>query len=152
MKKTFSILTAAVLFMTPVSALTDKEAREIAEKYVPAGSTYVETETEHGKSEVEFVKGKYEYEVTVSSRGKVLEVEKDCTKKAGGRSFVLTKKEAMAKVKKAFKGAKITDIEKKKTKKDGCYYEIEFKTSAYRGEAKVNAETGKITEYEKKYK
>lgn len=156
MKKLLSFVASLLcvfMMMSPVSAISKKTAKSIAKKYVPSGYTYKSAHKDGNTWEVKYKKGKFTIEVDVSDKTKkVKEVDKNYSGKAGGTSWKISKSKAKSLVKAKFKGAKIIEVDKESSKKDGKYWEVEFKTSKYKGEAKVNASNGKIYEYEKDYR
>ena len=159
--RVLTVILIAVLMLGCMSApayaaVTKKEAQKIARQYVPAKSKLVETEwSKKSKTwEFEFLtqNKKQEYEVTVAkATGKVKKVEMELRNVRKATKYSIKKAAAKEALLAAFPDAANITI-KKVTDEGSKIYKITFTTSEYKGEVKVHGETGKIIEWEKKYK
>lgn len=143
------------------SSITEKEAVKIALKSAGLGRaqvTRLESEYEHGKYEVEFVRrsNKAEYEFDLSKTGRILEKSVDYRYKKDHSHDKIGKAEARKKV------AKFSGISLKVIKTGTCVYEyddddregtyeVKFRRGSYKYDYEVLAPTGKVIEYSKKY-
>lgn len=155
----FSLIMVLLLGSVPVSAapaISKKDALKIAGKYVPSGSKLKESDWDEDSSDWDFdfltKNKKAKYELTIDGNtGKLLEIEKEDRSFPSAGSYSVSKKAAKKKVLKTFKNAKIVKV--RKTKEKGAkVYKITFTTSSYRGSAVVHGRTGKIIEWEKKFR
>ena len=136
------ILTLILSFsscLTACAAVSKKQAEEAAKKMVAASCRCISAEHEKDEREWEFGylsksrKTKYEVHVGCAS---CYRISRTCAKKA---------------VLKIMKGSKITGVKKKRSG-CRCTYRVTFRSETYRGYAVVNAGTGKVIAWEKKYK
>lgn len=148
------IIVAAVVISTSFSsAMNLDEAKEIAQKYVPASAKFISSEEEDRYFEVAFYdeENKEHFEVEVIKETKeVKKVESQLSNDGGSREIVLTEEEAKEAVKNRFDG--ITSSNVILTKDNGLFeYEVSFKGDGFYGDADVNAETGMILDSVVKY-
>ena len=155
----FSLILVLLLGCVPVSAapaISKNKALKIAGKYVPSGSKLKEIDWDEDSTdwELDFLtknrKTKYELEID-GKTGKLLEIEKESRSFPAAGSYKVSKKAAKKKVLKTFKNAKIVKVRKAK-KRGAKVYKITFTSSSYRGRAVVHGRTGKIIEWEKKFR
>ena len=134
--------------------ISAEEARAIAQKQVPTGSTYLHTEAELQKLqpyyEVKFfdtaTQTKYEIDV-YQVNGKIKEYNME-RKALGG--VILSKDDVKAIVTKEVGDVSIYEL--KLDREHGLYeYEVKFSASGLRGEMNVNPETGVVLDKEVKY-
>ena len=156
MKKLTAIITGALTVLTisatafAANLISADEARAIAQKQVPTGSTYLHTEAElqklHPYYEVKFfdtaTQTKYEIDV-YQVNGKIKEYNME-RKALGGSANV-----------KAIVAKEVGDVsiyELKLDRERGLYeYEVKFSASGLRGEMNINPETGVVLDKEVKY-
>lgn len=153
MKKTFHLLLGAVLVCSVISmqafaatSLTEQQAKTVAEKVVPSGSTHIRTENDDSNYEVKFYnEAKQEwYKVEVNkATQKVVAFDSDALKEQGSKTVKLTETQAKKIVTDEWKDAEILEVS---LEKDDGYqeYEVRFKTATYYGEYTIHPETGLI--------
>ena len=153
------ILTLILSFsycLTTCAAVSKKEAEKAAEKVVAASCRRTSAEHEKDEREWEFVylsktrKTKYEIHVD-DTTGKVTEVEMEKVNRGCASCYRISRTCAKKAVLKIMKGSKITGVKKKRSG-CRCTYRVTFRSETYRGYAVVNAGTGKVIAWEKKYK
>ena len=144
------------------SGITREEAERIALRDANASRSKVsrfESEKEHGRYEIEFVKDKTgsEFEYKISSKGTILEKSVDLKYKRNSSRSKIGEKAARKKVAN-FSGIGYNTIRKGTIKyeydeddKEGSYT-VRFTYRKYRYKYEVLAPNGKIMEYEKKYR
>ena len=151
----YRIMTMAAVIaaasILPVYALSEEELIEAAKEYIPAEAEFIEMEKDGKFWEAEFILDQQEYEVILTGKGKVKEVEFDAHPETGGKSFALETDEIRRLIRKQYGNAEKIRIRKKQSRKKGCTYEVKFRSDEIRGEVKFNAETGEIIEYELRY-
>lgn len=153
MKKTFHLLLGAALVCSAISmqafaatSLTEQQAKTVAEKVVPSGSTYLRTENDDSNYEVKFYNEAnqewYKVEVNKATQ-KVVAFDSDALKEQGSKTVKLTETQAKKIVTDEWKDAEILEVS---LEKDDGYqeYEVRFKTAAYYGEYTIHPETGAI--------
>lgn len=153
MKKTFHLLLGAALVCSVISmqafaatSLTEQQAKTVAEKVVPSGSTYLRTENDDSNYEVKFYNEAnqewYKVEVNKATQ-KVVAFDSDALKEQGSKNVKLTETQAKKIVTDEWKDAEILEVS---LEKDDGYqeYEVRFKTAAYYGEYTIHPETGAI--------
>lgn len=153
MKKTFHLLLGAALVCSVISmqafaatSLTEQQAKTVAEKVVPSGSTHLRTENDDSNYEVKFYNEANQewYKVEVSkATQKVVAFDSDALKEQGSKTVKLTETQAKKVVTDEWKDAEILGVS---LEKDDGYqeYEVRFKTAAYYGEYTIHPETGLI--------
>lgn len=134
-----------------VNALDEEEAVQKAEQYVPVGFEYKEAEQEDGKWEIEFLSEDAEFEVTLDENGKLLKTEYEAFDRIVSKDFVLKEAEIRSILKKQFNSPEKIRITKKRSRKEGSYYKVRFRSDEYTGEAELNGTDGTFLEYELKY-
>ena len=123
---------------------------------VAASCRCISAEHEKDEREWEFVylsktrKTKYEIHVD-DTTGKVTEVEMEKVNRGCASCYRISRTCAKKAVLKIMKGSKITGVKKKRSG-CRCTYRVTFRSETYRGYAVVNAGTGKVIAWEKKYK
>ena len=148
------IIIAAVVVSTSFSAAMNlDEAKEIAQKYVPASAKFMSSEEEDRYFEVAFYdeSNKEHFEVEVIKETKeVKKVESQLSNDGGSETITLTEEDAQKAVKNRFDG--ITSSSAILTKDNGLFeYEVSFKGDGFYGDAEVNAESGVILDSVVKY-
>ena len=148
------IIIAAVVVSTSFSAAMNlDEAKEIAQKYVPASAKFMSSEEEDRYFEVAFYDeaNKEHFEVEVIKETKeVKKVESQLSNDGGSKNITLTEEDAQKAVKNRFDG--ITSSSAILTKDNGLFeYEVSFKGDGFYGDADVNAESGVILDSVVKY-
>lgn len=154
MKKSFvSIIgAAALLTMLSVSAyatgLTAEQAKDIAAKYVPAGSVLMKTEIDDGSYELKFVQkdAGTKYEIAVSQiTEKIVSFDSEKYDHQGGRTVTISEATAKKAVTDEQKDAEIlyavVDTDDGYSK-----YKVSFRTKTCFGEYEIHPETGEILE------
>lgn len=153
MKKTFHLLLGAALVCSVISmqafaatSLTEQQAKTVAEKVVPSGSTHIRTENDDSNYEVKFYNEANQewYKVEVSkATQKVVAFDSDALKEQGSKTVKLTETQAKKIVTDEWKDAEILEVS---LEKDDGYqeYEVRFKTATYYGEYTIHPETGLI--------
>ena len=161
MKKLTSVLalTACALSIsaTAFAAISPEEAKAIAQKEVPATSTFLRIETEVNKYapyyEVNFYDSTThtEYEIDVLQKtGAVRKYSMEKKTVLGSPKIVLSANDIQAQVSKEYPGAVIRKIDLEID--NGLYeYEAKFRLPGAIGEVNYNAETGEVLEIELKY-
>ena len=153
------ILTLILSFsscLTACAAVSKKQAEEAAKKMVAASCRCISAEHEKDDREWEFGylsktrKTKYEIHVD-DTTGKVTEVEMEKVNRGCASCYRISRTCAKKAVLKIMKGSKITGVKKKRSG-CRCTYRVTFRSETYRGYAIVNAGTGKVIAWEKKYK
>lgn len=150
-----SLAIAATAFAAEL--ISADQARAIAAKYVPAGSSHIVTVNElhkyHPYYEVKFFDNatSTEYEVEVyQNGGAVKEFSMDAKAAIGSTKVALSQEDVKNIVLKEFPGAAITKL--KLDTDDGLYeYEVKFYAAGLRGEITLNPETGAVLDKEVKY-
>ena len=157
MKKLTAIITGALTVLAisatafAANLISADEARAIAQKQVPTGSTYLHTEAELQKMqpyyEVKFfdTATQTEYEIDVYQ-------EYNMERKAlgGSANVILSKDDVKAIVAKEVGDVSIYEL--KLDREHGLYeYEVKFSASGLRGEMNINPETGVVLDKEVKY-
>lgn len=147
------IIGAVVVSTSFSSAMNSSEAKEVAQKYVPASAKFISSEEEDRYFEVAFYDeaSKEHFEVEVIKETKeVKKVESQLSNDGGSKSITLTEEEAQKVVKNRFDGIK--SINCILTKDNGLFeYEVSFKGDGFYGDADVNAESGVILDSVVKY-
>lgn len=141
------ILTTATCFTSFAAPITEKEAKDLAQKYVPADSIYLGTENDDNHYEINFFhEGKRErYELNIQkSTGKITSFDSKLANRLTGNKVVLTETEAKKQVTNELKNAEILSV--KLDLEDGKEYDVRFKTDKFYGEYSINPETGSILE------
>ena len=141
--------------LTASADLTREQALNVARKQVP--SSYRLTRADHEAEDMEWEfdflskNSRIQFEVTVNEHtSKVIEVERTNLFDLGGRSVDITPAKAKKAVKAKFKKARITAVRiDTDTEPDGkrYVYEVKFRIGSTRGEADVNAQTGKLIKW-----
>lgn len=143
-----SALSLPVSGVQNAASISAAKAKEIAERQVPAQSTYLRTKEDGTNFEVKFynkVTQTY-YEVSVGRlTGEITVYETDALSKQGSLQAALGENGAKNVVLSEFPDAQITTV---KLESDDGYlvYEVSFATNKYHGEYTLNAQTGKILE------
>lgn len=148
------VLIFGVIFSTMVFAVTQRltpdQAKKIAEKQVPAGSTHIKTENDENEYEIKFyneVKSeKYEIDVNKITQ-KITSYKTQKTIHDGSKSVLISEEQVKKIVLNEIPKAKILSI---KLDTDDSYkkYEVSFKSDTYYGDMEVNPESGAILERE----
>lgn len=163
MKKLTAIITGALTVLAisatafAANLISAEEARAIAQKQVPTGSTYLHTEAELQKLqpyyEVKFfdtaTQTKYEIDV-YQVNGKIKEYNMERKALGGSANVILSKDDVKAIVAKEVGDVSIYEL--KLDREHGLYeYEVKFSASGLRGEMNVNPETSVVLDKEVKY-
>lgn len=161
MKKSLSMLALAAalagICAVAFAEITPEEAKSIAAKQVPKGSTFVKLENEFDKPspyyEVDFYDSSkhigYEIEV-FQSDGRIRSFGMEAKALKGGRNIVLKPEDVKALVLKEFPDAKIKRLGLDND--DGLFeYEVKFRARGLFGEITYNAESGAVLEKELQY-
>lgn len=163
MKKLTAVITGALTVLAisatafAANLINADEARVIAQKQVPASSTYLYTEAEMDKLspyyEVKFfdaaTQTKYEVEVLQTS-GQIKKYSMDREALGGSVNVKLTQADVRAIVAKEVPGSSVYKL--KLDADHGLYeYEVKFTAPGLRGEMNINPETGAVLEKELKY-
>lgn len=163
MKKFTALIATAVCSMAIAATafaaelINADQAKSIAEKYVPAGSTYLVTLNElhkyHPYYEVKFYHNptNTEYEVEVyQNGGNVKEFSMDAKAAIGSSKIALSANDVQNIVLKEYPGAVFYKVELDRD--NGLYeYEVEFRAPGLRGEMTLNPDTGAVLDKEIKY-
>lgn len=155
-KQKIMIAASALAIMTMATmtvfgaGVTEKQARDLAEDYVPAGSTYYKTKDEDNVYEVKFYNEKKleKYEVEISKESlKLLSFESEKYDNHGSSKVSLTEKQAKDIVTKEIDDARILNC---KLDTDDGYqeYDVYFTTDSYSGKYTIHAEDGTVLERE----
>lgn len=140
----------ATATMTTFASMTETQARDQAEKYVPAGSTHYKTKLEDGKYEVKFYheKNAEKYEVELDNATKeFLSFESEKFDDRGGNKVTLTEQQAKDVVTEELPEAEIMQVSLDDN--DGYKeYEVTFYTDDYYGKYTIHTEDGAILERE----
>ena len=156
-KKILGVMLASLISIgaatTALAAVTADSAREIAQKWIPAGAVHVLTEDEVTAYEVTFydnaAKIKYEIEINKQTE-KVIEVKTKLINDHGSNTVSLSRNDITEITLKEFPDAIIRKL--RLTADDGYQvYEVKFTTATLRGELEINPETGAILERKLKY-
>lgn len=153
-KQKIMIAASALAIMTMATmtvfgaGVTEKQARDLAEDYVPAGSTYYKTKDEVNAYEVKFYNEKLleKYEVEISKESqKLLSFESEKYDNNGSSKVSLTEQQAKDVVTKEIDDAKILNC---KLDTDDGYqeYDVYFTTDSYSGKYTIHAENGTVLE------
>lgn len=153
-KQRIMIMASALAIMTMATmtafgaGVTEKQARDLAEDYVPAGSTYYKTKNENTVYEIKFYNEKKleKYEVEISKESlKLISFESEKYDNHGSSKVSLTEKQAKNVVTKEIEDAKILSC---KLDTDDGYqeYDVYFTTDSYSGKYTIHAENGTILE------
>lgn len=138
----------ATATMTTFASMTETQARDKAENYVPAGSTHYKTKLEDGKYEVKFYheKNAEKYEVELDSSTKeFLSFESEKFDDRGGSKVTLTEQKAKNVVTDELPDAEILQVTLDNN--DGFQeYEVTFYTDDYYGKYTIHTENGAILE------
>ena len=142
-------------FTVYAANVSEEEALKAAQKAVSSKAVLIDSDWDKDDTEWEFEfrtkDKKTEYDVTVNGKtGKVRQVEMEKKGVKAAKKYSVSKKAAKKAVTKAFEGSKITKV-KKKTDDGSKVYSISFKTSAFKGCAKVHGKSGKVIEWKKKF-
>ena len=164
MKKLTAIITGALTVLAisatafAANLISADEARAIAQKQVPSGSTYLHTEAELQKLqpyyEVKFflillLRQKYEIDI-YQVNGKIKEYNMERKALGGSANVILSKDDVKAIVAKEVDDVSIYEL--KLDREHGLYeYEVKFSASGLRGEMNINPETGVVLDKEVKY-
>lgn len=119
----------------------------------------LDTDDSTAHYDIEFVSGKYKYEVEVNAKtGKVIDYEKEraskedlATPSEDSTKYISLDEAKKIALKRARVNASKATFTKSKLGTDGksAHYDIEFTAGNYEYEVEVNAKTGKVTDYEK---
>lgn len=142
-----AVVIAAVVISTSFSsALTLDEAKEIAQKYVPASAKFVTSEEEDNKFEVMFrdEAAKEGFEVEVNKENKLVKkVESQLDNDLGSEKVDLKEDDVKKIIKEEFEG--VNSVNVTLNKDNGLYeYEANFKAEDFYGNADVHPVSGEI--------
>lgn len=150
-----AVLSAAVLFSvttTSLAALNENSARQIAEKYVPAGAVYIAAKNDGTEYEVEFQVANERFKVEINNQTEtVIEINTKVLDNPGSQIIKLSETDAQNVVRSEFPDAVIHSV---RLENDQVYkkYEVTFTAAGIRsGEMEINPETGMIIERELNY-
>lgn len=151
-------ITTTMIFASATAfaaGMTNSEIISKAKEYVPAAAEAydIENDRDDNSSEVKFfdVSAKKLYKVEISNAdGSLMEFEVKERPENGSLSISKTVEDVKKAVLEEYPGAEILKVELDRD--DGYYhYEVDFITKEYKGEVKINAETGRIFAREYKY-
>lgn len=146
------ILIAMAVIVTPVIAsnknLTLEQAKSIAQKYIPSGSTFIKSENDDNEYELKYYneakKEKYEVEINKLTQ-KISSYKSQMINDNGSNNVKLSEKDAEKVILNKFSDSSVSSV--KLDTDDGFkVYEIKFNTKNYYGKAEVNPENGSILE------
>lgn len=140
------VIGAVVISTSFSSALTLDEAKEIAQKYVPASAKFVTSEEEDNKFEVMFrdEAAKEGFEVEVNKESKLVKkVESQLDDDLGSEKVDLKEDDVKKIIKEKFEG--VNSVNVTLNKDNGLYeYEADFKAEDFYGNADVHPVSGEI--------
>lgn len=154
-------LIVCMAMTSPAFAGTISKSKAVSKALKSAGVTKsqvraLETDKEKGRYEVEFIrlkdKAEFSFEIRVRD-GKIVEKEVDYNLPRAASKKTIGKNKARSKAAK-HAGVKVKTVKKgtcKLDKKDR-EYDVKFKTAKYRYDYDIDAASGKVKEYSKKYR
>lgn len=159
MKKMTAIFACAMMLSSlslnamAAEPFTEASAKALAQKLIPATSTYLSTDNEHDKYEFKFYdetrKESYDIDVSKISQ-KVTDFESELFDHRGGRTATITQDQAKAAVTNELSGATI--LSTVLDREDGLVeYEVQFTTETVSGKYTVHPETGAVLQRDIKF-
>jgi uncharacterized membrane protein YkoI len=147
-----TLMLTLTLSIMPTHALSKSNALKIARKALPSQGYLIKSEHKKGIWDFTFKNKnrKIEWEVEVSESAKMaLKLEMERKQYEGGRRYKISSAKAKSNVLKKFKNITVTKV--RKTRDDGLIYRVSFKHKKYTATADVNAQTGKVQGYTKRF-
>ena len=147
-----TLMLTLTLSIMPTHALSKSNALKIARKALPSQGYLIKSEHKKGLWEFTFKNKnrKIEWEVKVSESAKMaIKLEMERKQYEGGKVYKISSNAAKNAVLKKFKNITVTKV--RKTRDDGLIYRVSFKHKKYTATADVNAQTGKVQGYTKRF-